>query len=256
MIKSNMTLIVCLEGKDGLALASDSRGTFGDPRGVTAQNDTMQKLYKVSDYVGILMCGAGELSVSLIDALQANIKSKSLLGVTPIMEEFRQIATSKYSEWFRGFTIQPVMGSEKPPRPDVSAIIGGYDLDSSGKPIDKKIYILSSNLDFAPQRSNYGFAVGGIPQYALYLFNRLYTKSTTVDELMHLAVYSITETASQDGKVGGAVQALRITEKDKAKELTTEEIDRISKSNDDRSVRLKTSFYSNHETNKQERAKK
>lgn len=44
-----MTLIVALEGKDGLALASDSRDTFGDPRQVRAQNDTTQKLFKFSD---------------------------------------------------------------------------------------------------------------------------------------------------------------------------------------------------------------
>lgn len=29
-----------------MVLASDSRGTFGDPRGVTAQNDNMQKIMK------------------------------------------------------------------------------------------------------------------------------------------------------------------------------------------------------------------
>lgn len=34
-----MTLLIALKGKDGLVMASDNRGTFGDPRGVTAQND-------------------------------------------------------------------------------------------------------------------------------------------------------------------------------------------------------------------------
>lgn len=48
-----MTLTVCLKGKDGMVLASDSRGTFGDPRRVTAQNDNMKKLYAVSKYVGV-----------------------------------------------------------------------------------------------------------------------------------------------------------------------------------------------------------
>lgn len=238
-----MTLIVALEGKDGLALASDSRGTFGDPRGVTAQNDTMQKLYKLSDYAGILICGAGELSVSLIDAIKKQIQDKKLVGVTPIAEEFRKIAKDKYSEWFGNFTIQPVQGSDKPQRPDVAVIIAGYDVDQFTKPTDKKIFILASAWDFAPQRSNYGFAVNGIPQYALYLFNRFYAKDTNVDDLIHLAVYSITETASQDGKVGGSVQALTITERSKAVELTSVKINEIIKSNEKRSERLRTSFY-------------
>jgi len=41
-----MTLTVCIEGSDGMVLASDSRGTFGDPRGLTAQNDTIKKIIR------------------------------------------------------------------------------------------------------------------------------------------------------------------------------------------------------------------
>jgi hypothetical protein len=44
-----------------MVLASDSRGTFGDPRAVTAQNDNMKKLYLVSKYVGVILAGSGEL---------------------------------------------------------------------------------------------------------------------------------------------------------------------------------------------------
>ncbi len=56
-----MTLLVALKGSDGLALAADSRGTFGDPRGITAQNDTMEKAFIVSPHVAVLLAGAGEL---------------------------------------------------------------------------------------------------------------------------------------------------------------------------------------------------
>jgi hypothetical protein len=44
-----------------MVLASDSRGTFGDPRAVTAQNDNMKKLYLVSKHVGVILAGSGEL---------------------------------------------------------------------------------------------------------------------------------------------------------------------------------------------------
>lgn len=50
-----MTLLVSLRGSDGLVVASDSRGTFGDPRGVTAQNDAQKKLYVVSKYTVIIV---------------------------------------------------------------------------------------------------------------------------------------------------------------------------------------------------------
>ena len=239
-----MTLIVCLEGKDGLALVSDSRGTFGDPNNVTAQNDTIKKVHKVSEYVGVLVSGAGELSVSLIDELKQEIKNKSLVGVTPILTELRDVATKRYSDWFKnGFLMQPAQGSDKPLRPVVNIIVAGYDVDANGNPTDRRIYSLNSLIDFAPQRHDYGFALGGVPQYALYILNRLYTKDRTVDELIHLGVYTITETASQDGKVGGPVQGLKITKQGKAAECAKGDIDVITKSNEKRSKRLKTSFF-------------
>lgn len=39
-----MTLIVCAKAQDGMVFASDSRGAFGDPQTLTAQNDTMKKV--------------------------------------------------------------------------------------------------------------------------------------------------------------------------------------------------------------------
>ncbi len=37
-----MTLIVAMKSKDAIILGADSRGTIGDPRGLTAINDTYQ----------------------------------------------------------------------------------------------------------------------------------------------------------------------------------------------------------------------
>jgi 20S proteasome alpha/beta subunit len=56
-----MTLILCLKGIDGMVLASDSRGTFGDPKGVTAQNDTQKKVYRLTKFSGMLIAGSGEI---------------------------------------------------------------------------------------------------------------------------------------------------------------------------------------------------
>lgn len=53
-----MTLLVALKGQDGLVLAADSRGTFGDPRGVTAQNDTQQKAHVLSRHFAVLTAGS------------------------------------------------------------------------------------------------------------------------------------------------------------------------------------------------------
>ena len=61
-----MTLLVALVGSDGLVLAADSRGTFGDPRGITAQNDAQQKAHILAPHAAVLIAGAGEVGSLLI----------------------------------------------------------------------------------------------------------------------------------------------------------------------------------------------
>jgi 20S proteasome alpha/beta subunit len=126
------------------------------------------------------------------------------------MEVIRETAVQRYSEWFPGFALQPMPGVQVPVRPDLALIVAGYDLDSQGKPTEQKIYTLISGLAFAPMLHDYGFALQGIAQYALYLLNRLYEQERRVKQLQRLAVYVIIETASQDGKVGGPLQVATI----------------------------------------------
>jgi 20S proteasome alpha/beta subunit len=238
-----MTLIVCLRGTDGMILACDSRGTFGDPRGVTAQNDNMQKVYAVSKYVGVLLAGSGELGSMIINEIQREIATKKTEGVTPVMELIRDILIRRFNEWFPGFLIQPIQGATNPVRPNLVFIVGGYDLNGEGKPTIQRTYNLNSMMNFAPFLIDYGFALEGVPQYALYLLNRLYSPESNVINLMPLAAYVITETSSQDGKVGGPVKMLKILPDAGCIPLTAEEINTVIKSNNDRSKNLKTSFF-------------
>ncbi len=236
-----MTLLVALSGADGLVIASDSRGTFGDPRGVTAQNDSQKKLYVASKYSAILVAGSGELGAQLMGEVTTAVKD--IQGVTPIMDATRGLVRSKYGDWFSRFAIQPVPGVPAPVRPDLAFLIAGYDVDTGGQPTDQRIFQLISQADFAPMLNNYGFALQGIAQYALYLLNRLYQRDSTVEQLKALAVYVITETASQDGKVGGRVQMATITPRGGCKELTVEEVEAIVSQNQRRSEALKASFF-------------
>jgi len=50
--------------QSGLVLTADGRGTFGDARGITAQNDSMKKAHVLSQHVGALQAGAGEVGLS------------------------------------------------------------------------------------------------------------------------------------------------------------------------------------------------
>jgi 20S proteasome alpha/beta subunit len=96
--KNEMTLTVCLQGKDAIVAASDSRGTFGDPRGVTAQNDNIKKVYLVGN---VAICSAGTTHANIILAeVAGNAKANGLTSVTDIMQKVREVANKRFSEWF------------------------------------------------------------------------------------------------------------------------------------------------------------
>jgi 20S proteasome alpha/beta subunit len=237
-----MTLLVALRGQDGIVLAADSRGTFGDPRGVTAQNDSMQKAHVLSQHVAALVAGAGEVGDMVIDGARQAIEAATADTATEVMNILRETVRQAFENWFPSIpAIQPpqlVMTGQAASRPDLAFLVAGYEPDGS-----PRIYHLLSQLDFSPMLSNYGFAVQGIAQYALYLLNRLYEADRTVEELTALAVYVITETASQDGKVGGPVKVITIEPGAGCKALDQATVERIQADNDLRSTALRDSFY-------------
>ena len=230
-----MSLLVCLRGVDGLVLATDSRGTFGDPRGMTAQNDQIRKVYLANKRVGVLVAGAGDLGSTVISGFLAS-PGIAPLGVTDLTMALRVYARDQFREWFDLFSMKSTENDPRPARPELNFIVAGFDLNH-----DAKIYRMSSGLDFAPMLHNYGFGVDGVAQYALYLLNRLYEPTAVVEDLQNLAAYLISETASQDGKVGGAIQMLAMSSRD-SQLLTERDIQAIILSNKERSRALKRSF--------------
>src|ERR1700731_2969173 len=104
-----MSLLVCLLGTDGLVLATDSRGTFGDPRGVTAQNDLIKNLYLANEGGGILVAGAGDL------------------GVTELTMALHRYARAQFGQWFELFAIKPMVGDPRSARPDLNFMVAGFE---------------------------------------------------------------------------------------------------------------------------------
>ena len=226
-----------------MVLASDSRGTFGDPRGVTAQNDNQKKVYRLSDHSGMLVAGSGEIGMMIYSELGKEIDKMQKAGVTEMMETVRFTLKQKFDEWFppKKFQLQAMPGVPVPARPELVAIIGGYDLVDA-KPKTPRIYTLLSTYDFAPMLHDYGFALQGIGQYAIYLLNRLYRQDSPIANLIPLAAYVISETATQDGKVGGPIQIMTVTNTG-SKELSLTEVEQVTKENENRREALRDSFY-------------
>lgn len=80
---AGVTLLIALKGKDGLVLADDSRGTFGDPRGVTAQNDSQQKADILAPHVAVLIARSCEVGMMVIDEVSARSRRVGCAGRHP-----------------------------------------------------------------------------------------------------------------------------------------------------------------------------
>lgn len=237
-----MTLLVALRGRDGIVAAADSRGTFGDPRGVTAQNDSQQKVHVVAAHAAVMIAGSGEIGTQLIQEIGNTARVRSADGVSNVVDLVREIARRRYAEWFPHLPPAAFPGTPQLSRPDLQFVVAGYDADAEGRYTQPRLYSSGSGLDFPPSLHEYGFVLSGVAQYALYLLNRLYEADRSLEDLRNLAVYVITETASQDGKVGGPVRCVTITP-DGASELTDEQVGEIHSSNARRGAALRESFY-------------
>lgn len=206
-----MTLIVGLIAKDGIVITSDSRMTSGDATvSVTQSNDTVRKIFKITDHCAIGISGSGEIGVTLIESFQEEINKQNnqLLTVEDLVERFRSHCCEKYESWFRRLPVE----SER--IPDFNVLVCGYAKLVNGNLENPKIIKMRSYTQFAPMTTTTGFATLGIPTIANYLLNRLYRRNEiTLEQALSLASFCVIETESQDGRVGGNLQAATLSDK-------------------------------------------
>ncbi len=238
-----MTLAIGIIANNDLALASDSRATFGDPRGLTTANDTVQKIFKITDFCGLAIAGDGGLAVSLLDIFLWGLKQNpnyNNLSVDEIVVPLRNLCITKYNEWF------PHLKPEE--RPFLAIVACGYRKNAEGKLDTPIIFSLLSITYFAPYTDTMGFAAAGIVPLAIYLLNRLYIRNDIeLKSAVELAAFCIRETASQDGKVGGELQ-LATFSKDKPFKIYDErEIEIVKKRCEEFRKNLRNPLYAKEE---------
>lgn len=227
-----MTLIVALEAKDGMILAGDSRGTIGDPRGLTAISDVHKKIFQLTKYCGIGVSGSSELGTALLDGIQKKLSDLKAEFVDEALSQTRLHVKALYNEWFSQFPIDK--------RPVTLLTIAGYgEIENRRIP---KIYLLNSQMDYAPMLFDKGICMIGIPQYATYLANRYYDRSMSKENVAALAEFLISETASQDPKVGGPINIAVIDPAHGYRELDEKELVEIRQRNDRHRESMKRFF--------------
>jgi 20S proteasome alpha/beta subunit len=225
-----MSLIVAMKSRGAIILGADSRGTIGDPRGLTAINDTYQKIFPLG-CCGLGIAGASEMGNVLLDELRkANIQQVSSIddGVRQVGQQSAQF----FSRWF---------GSIPPAQwPAVLLTLVGYRFNE--KQAEPLIYMLVSQSNFAPQLWGEYPCMSGVPQYAVYLAHRYYAPSISTEQAKVLTAYLIAETASQDPKVGGPIRIAEITPQNGYRELTKREVDDICKYNQSLNKAIRSVF--------------
>lgn len=227
-----MTLIVVLLGADCLVLAGDSRSVTGNPAGLMSFDDTNVKIKRLNDFCGVGIAGDAGLATKILDDVM-----KQSLGThqatDSIVTAVSTTAKARYNDWF-----------DKTPsdqRPGIIFQIAGYHRPNKGD-CAPRVYQLSSGNEFAPSLTPTPYGFAGIPQYANYLNGRLRTDSMQRETLCRLAHFMITETSSQDFRVGGPVKLATISADSPYEELTDQEVQDISQQNADVSAKLRGLF--------------
>lgn len=225
-----MTLVVAMIAKDGIVLAADSRGTIGDPRGLTAIDDSHMKLYQLGQ-CGLALAGASEMGASLLDELRMQ-GHNGFQDVDHALKTLIGEFSNYFSDWFGQIPVQQ--------RPGVLFTLAGYRKVAGHAP-EPKIYSLTSQANFAPSLHD-TVCMAGVPQYAVYLVHRYYDRSIPVGRAEALCEYLIAETASQDPKVGGPVRMARILPDSGYEELPKAHIQAMARKNQQLNRKLRRFF--------------
>ena len=189
-----MTLVLALAGTDGVVLAADRRTAIEEEerRLVT---DTSRKVFQVSDHVGVALCGRGDLGLYLVEKLVREAREREIDGISSLFEFAPQFLIAAYDK-----ATGRVESRSKPP---VGFVFAGLDPDAWGIYSQPRICSIYDWEGFQPLISPTGWDASGVIWIAEYLISRFYAPSMTVDLLAKLTSLAISETASQDSRVGG-----------------------------------------------------
>jgi len=196
-----LTLVTAAQGSNFIVVGADSRGTFGHPDVAFSSYDVMQKMVLIAPHVVVLSYGAGEVGDNLLNECRESLQ-QPMDGVRAVLQILQAFCQQRWNQWFVSVPFQF--------RPVVAYIVAGLERTQSGEYSIPLIYSMDSRMGFAPAFHRYGWANGGVPIYAIYILGRRYRLDMSVDELCGLVAYAISETATQDQRVGGAIRMMKI----------------------------------------------
>jgi predicted proteasome-type protease len=229
-----VTLVVALQGQDGLVLAADSRSHQGDPQTGYVVTDHERKFVELTRYGGVGIVGTADLGIKIVEDLTTAVAPVwDQPAIDEVAEQTRVLACERYAWWF---------GSDMAHHPGLMFVLCGYQGQASGEPLPR-LYALLSSYAFVPLPSTVGHATGGYNLFAAYYLNRLYSSAMTVAQLPRLAAHLIYETSRTDpSRVGLPIQMATITPQDGVQMMDAHAIVQLVRNNKGQMKRLKQSF--------------
>jgi len=220
-----MTLIIGLKSKDGIVITSDSKASAE-----ITSNDTVQKVFKLSEHNAVGIAGDGGLAMYFLDQVKEGLNYNT--GISDLAEQIRIKGKEKFNDFFEHLIPDK--------RPSLSLLLAGYTKEHQPKP---EIYKLNSKDNFVPRKAVTGFECIGIPYIADYLLNRLYDKEIKVESAEELGVLCIQETSSQDSSVGGPTRVYTFSANKDFQELSGEEVAKLTDKAKQFQIARKSKFY-------------
>ena len=190
-------------------------------------DESVDKLY-VCGKAGLGIVGLPGAVLEPIRQMQASATEKDLIP---------QLAEALKAHYGRNFGLRPFVVKEQVVdlRPQATIIYADRRPGAAG------LCVMPSELNFSPIFMPQRYVMAGISNYALYLFQRLWRDTFSVNDALGLGAFLITETSKLDPKVG-PVPDLMVLGADGAQALDRSRIDEIIKVNDQRMAKFASSF--------------
>ena len=183
---------VAIKCKDGVVLGNDNRATWG----YTVANKSTQKVFKITDYIGIAAYG-------LIGDFQILVKIMKAQANLYLLDAGERISTKSM-----GKLVSNYLYSRKMFPLYTNLVIAGMDIDGP------KLYTLDAIGSLMPD--DYGTAGTGM-LLSIGILEAEYKPDILVEEGEKLVEKTITAAISRDAMTGNGIDILTIT-KDGAKQ--------------------------------------
>lgn len=159
-----MSLVIVLKGREGIAMAADSRITFGTSPPVYYDNAT--KLLRIDglSQMGVLTYGA-----SFIDEYSKRTVHSFLPEMESLLEEAPSCrpTVKESSSWLSQFLMQKYGEATTPSSSSIEFLIGGFDKDDPyGKVFRLSIPTAPEPIEMLAGPHPFGILWGGMPQIA------------------------------------------------------------------------------------------